>query len=114
MENLSKFEVLEAIVVNSCGMQVSKQLNEIFAKRCCACRLSEQNLDCAMLTQDEKVALYFEEALQDLKLTEVEKHMKVCISALLPNKRDQSKFWQRVPMDPRHDDTRKAKIKKTR
>ena len=74
MENLSKFEVLEAIVVNSCGMQVSKQLNEIFAKRCCACRLSEQNLDCAMLTQDEKVGLCFEEALQHLNFTEVEKH----------------------------------------
>ena len=85
MEDLSKFETLEALIVNSCAVQVSKHLNEIFTKRCCGCKLFEQNIDCAMLTQDEKIELYFEEALRHV--TGVKEHMKDCITALLPNKR---------------------------
>ena len=56
-----------------------------------------------MLTKGKK--MYFEEALMQMKLPEVEKRVKDCISALLPNKRERLKFWQRMSMDPRKDDT---------
>ena len=59
----SKIETLDATIVNSCGVQDCKKLNENVSRRCCRCSIFWENENCEMLNQREKVELYFEEAL---------------------------------------------------
>ena len=108
----SKFETLEGTYINSCAVQTCKKLNEIIDQRCCGCKKTWNNQDCLMLTQDEKVDLYFEEALRCMNLSEVEKTAKDCVSALLPQTKEQIKFWNSIPKDPRKEKTWKTEIKK--
>ena len=107
----SKVKTLDALYINSCGVQTCKKLNENIDERCCGCKITWDNQDCLMLKQDKKVDLYFDEALRSMNLSEVEKDVKDCVSALLPRREDQVKFWQRLSMDPRQDQAWKARIK---
>ena len=65
-----------------------------------------------MLTQDEKIDLYFDEAFRNMNMTKVEESVKGCVFALLPKMEDQEKFWQRVPMDPRKNEVWRRNILK--
>ena len=66
----------------------------------------------AVLTQDEKVDLYFDEALPCMNLSEVKKGMKDYVSALLPKAKEQIKFWGCIPKNPQNEDTWKPKSRK--
>ena len=107
-----KFETLEATYINSCDVQTCKKVNEIVDERCCGCKKTWNNQDCLILTQDEKVDLYFDEALRCMNLSEVEKTVKGYVSTLLPQTKEQIKFWDSIPKDPRKEGTWKTKIKK--
>ena len=45
------------------------------------------------------------------ELSVVVKRVKDCVSGLLPKTNEQIKFWQSLPMDPRKDQVRRARIK---
>ena len=108
---VSRLETLEAMYVNSCAIQTCKKLNEIFNQRCCGCKVSWENRDCSMLTQSEKIDLYFEESFRYVDMAEVQVIVKNCVSALIPKKKDQDRFWQRLPLDPRKNEVWKRKIR---
>ena len=107
----SRFETLDATYANSCAVQTCKKLNEIFSQRCCGCKISWENQDCEMLTQTEKVDLYFDEAFHHMNMVEVEARLKDCVCALIPKKKDRDRFWQRLPMDPRKNEVFKRRVK---
>ena len=47
-----------------------------------------------------------------MNLSEVEKTVKDCVSALLPQTKEQFKFWDSIPKDQQKEKTWKTKIKK--
>ena len=107
----SKLETLEAFYVNRCVVQTCKKLNEIIDERCCGCKMTWNNQDCLIWTQEEKVGLYFDEAFRCMNLSEVEKRVKDCVFGLLPKANEQIKFWQRLPVDPRKEQAWRGRIK---
>ena len=62
-----------------------------------------------MLSQDKKVDLYFHEALRCMSLFEVGKTVKDCVSARLPQTKEQVKFWDSISKNPQ---AWKAKMRK--
>ena len=79
----SNFETLKVTYIKkiSCAVQTCKKLNKTTDERCCGCKITWNNQDCLMLTQDKKMDLYFDEALRcDLKW---KKTVKDCVSVIL-------------------------------
>ena len=64
-----------------------------------------------MLSQDEKVETYFDEALRYLDLNVVESNMQACMDSLIPEKKNQRMFICQHLRDPRMNAEWKAKLK---
>ena len=76
----SKLETLEAFYVNRCVVETCKKLNEIIDERCCGCKMTWNNQDCLIWTQEEQVGLYFDEAFRCMNLSESgEESERLCI-----------------------------------
>ena len=107
----SKIEVLQATFLNTYAVRVCKKLSQITNSRCCGCKISKEKQDCLMLSQDEKVETYFDEALGYVDLNVVESNMQACTDSLIPEKKNQRMFICQHLRDPRMDDEWKAKLK---
>ena len=107
----SKLEVLQATFLNTCAVQVCKKMNQITSWRCCGCKISKEKKDCLVLSQDEKVETYFDEALRYLDLNVVESNMQACMDSLIPEKKNQRMFICQHLRDPRMNAEWKAKLK---
>ena len=91
-------------------MQVCKKLNQITNWRCCGCKILKEKQDCLMLSQEEKVETYFDEALGYFDLSVMESNMQVCMDSLIPEKKNQRMFIYQHLRDPRLNDEWKAKL----
>ena len=110
MLNQSKVEVLQATYVNACAVKVLQKINQIFDERCCGCMFSRKEGDCLMLTEDEKLEMYFEEALSWLDPVKVEKSLQAYVDALVLGRKVRL-FSSELCKDPRNDGVWKQRVR---
>ena len=81
----SAFEVLENTFLNSCAIQICKNINQtIYNKRFCGCKISWMNVEYLVLSQDEKNEfMYFDEGLGLLDLNAVKSDFMRCVADAL-------------------------------
>ena len=86
-------ELLQSIFVRACAVQVHKKMNQIFTKRCCGCKSLWKNTDCQMLTHEEKLDLFFEEALSGIELFIAEARLRECVNVIAPDQYNPELFY---------------------
>ena len=104
-------ELLQSIFVSACAVQVHKKMNQIFTKRCCGCKSLWKNTDCQMLTHEEKLDLFFEEALSGIELFIAEARLRECVNVIAPDQYNSELFYWIHCGDPRVDEKWKERVK---
>ena len=104
-------ELLQSIFVSACAVQIHKKVNQIFTKRCCGCKSLWKNTDCQMLNDEEKLDLYFEEALSGIERFVVEAKLRECVNAIAPDQHNPELFYRAHCRDPRVDEKWKERVK---
>ena len=57
--------------ISTYAVEVCKHLHDIDIKHCCGCQVKNSNVQCLMLTEDEKIELHFDEALRKVNVAKV-------------------------------------------
>ena len=111
MYELSKVKVLQALYAYVVAIRSFKKIEQIFNARCCGCKIAWDEYDCMMLTRDQMIEMYFDEALGCIDVLTVEKDLQGCVNVLIPKQKDRWLFFWNWCRDPRIDGEWKERVK---
>ena len=71
LKTMDSFTFMRKQFISTYAVEVCKHLYEIDLKTCCGCRLPNTNVECLMLTEDEKIELHLDQALRNVNVLKV-------------------------------------------
>ena len=98
------------LYASACAVEICRQLEKIVFENCCGCIKANYN-DCLMLSEKEKLQLYYEQAESRMDLIKVK---RILVSNMEPfhlTKRKVNALKEALPEDPRNEDYMRKLIK---
>ena len=70
---------MKKILITTYAVEFCKHLCELVMRHCCGCRNALRGDDCLTLTEDEKIELYFDQALQKVDRQKLVNRVLRCV-----------------------------------
>ena len=68
---MNAIKLINKLFISTYAVELCKHLHQLDMQHCCGCQVKNSHVECLMLTEDEKIELYFDEALQIVDLARV-------------------------------------------